>query len=546
LKTKGLIALFIGLFVSLLASLAAVFFATRSGETPRVTPTPAPVCTEHAFTEWKITEAATCFVEGKETRTCTLCGETQTRAVPVLYYDFDAVDYSLLDAALDNVPSCLTNLCSAESLASLDAVRADIRSRYGKMTQEMADDCIDEFYEALASLDYPQGDTPRIYIFTNETIVKKEYRDGIFAVVDKAGGSDGNVCEPCGTLRLRGNTTGETYNKKLPYNIKFSRKVSVLGMDKAKKWALLANSFDKSLVRNALTDEFASRLNLDFTPDYRFAELYYNGEYRGSYMITENIDVAKGRVELDTDAGDYLLEIEASRTSAGETYVKTAGGVRFCVNAPEGVTAEQLAEIKSSLAEIEAALKSGDETRVRSLVDIDSFLDFYLLGELLKNQDVGFSSTRFYRKDGILYAGPVWDYDISSGNVHYTYYAEYNNLDTSGNPIEGLWVVKKLKWYDYLCRTDWFTALVRSRYLELQPMIENLYRDNSLGKSVMDTLLDEYGASFERNFTESPYNIYTDIRLGRLHGRTFTENFNYLRTWIEKRNDWLLREWNIG
>ena len=541
----GLLTLLICLFMSLIAAITLAFLPKKpASSSPTAEPTVSP-CREHAFSAWEVTLPATVFDKGEETRVCSVCGFAETRETDVLPYDFDAVDYAALEKALDNVPSSLKKLCTPESLATLDKVKEDIRSRYGKMTQEMADDCIDEFYDAVASLDYPRGDTPRIYIFAPEKLTKKEFRNGVFLVVDKEGGSEKSICEPDGLIRLRGNTTGETYNKKLPYNIKFSRKVKFLGMGKAKKWALLANSFDKSLIRNAVAVEFADRLNLDYSSDYRYVELYYNGEYHGSYMVIENVDVSSSRVDIDLDRGDYLVELEKSRVKTGVTYYKTPNRVRFAIEEPETPTDAQLAAIKASLDEIDEALKSGDEARIRALVDVDSFLDFYLHGELLKNVDVGFSSTFFYRKDGLLYAGPVWDFDISAGNVHYTYYPEYNNLETSGDPLEGLWVSTQMKWFGFLCDTDWFPALVKARYKEIQPIIENLYRDNELGRSVIDTLLDRYGASFERNFTESPYTIYTDIRLGRLHGKTFQSNLDYLRTWIEDRNEWLLKKWKI-
>ena len=104
-----------------------------------------------------------------------------------------------------------------------------------------------------------------------------------------------------------------------------------------------------------------------------------------------------------------------------------------------------------------------------------------------------------YIKDGKLYQGPVWDFDLSAGNCSSEYYKDYNNVYTTGNSWEGWWCLGL--WNRYLFECDDFAELVRARYIELQPYIVNLYKDNELGKNRIDRLLDEFGDDFAKNYT---------------------------------------------
>ena len=78
---------------------------------------------------------------------------------------------------------------------------------------------------------------------------------------------------------------------------------------------------------------------------------------------------------------------------------------------------------------METAIKSGDYSSVENVIDTESFATFYVFSEFMKQVDFSYSSTRFYFKDDILYAGPGWDFDLSSGNVSGDYedYLKYNN-----------------------------------------------------------------------------------------------------------------------
>jgi hypothetical protein len=115
-------------------------------------------------------------------------------------------------------------------------------------------------------------------------------------------------------------------------------------MEEGKKWSLLADPFDKSLLRPILAMEYAQALGIPFTSQVRLCRVWLNGKYRGVYTAVEPVDVKENRVEIDLDAGDFLFERNYNdiREEEGITYFKTNYGLRFELNEPEVPTAEQL------------------------------------------------------------------------------------------------------------------------------------------------------------------------------------------------------------
>ena len=202
-------------------------------------------------------------------------------------------------------------------------------------------------------------------------------------------------------------------------------------------------------------------------------------------------------------------------------------------------------------------MKSGDVKKYSKYIDVDSFVDLYVMMELFKDVDGYWKSLYFYVKDDILYAGPPWDFDLTCGNVSLTHkednYYDYHNInghgDNSGDSTHGFRMVHG--WWRILLGSEYFASLVRERYKELQPMIVNLYSDNSLGKNQIDSLIDANRESFDREYkqNETDYNAGWDVYAcysqyaGESKGG-YDENVKYLREWLEKRNAWLFE--NIG
>ena len=301
---------------------------------------------------------------------------------------------------------------------------------------------------------------------------------------------------------------------------------------------MLANLYDKTQLRNTLSYTFAQAVGVNYTSDSCFAEVYLNGEYCGLYQICEPVGVSKTRVDIDIEKNEYLLEVEPYQGYSNPYCLITSSfNLILGYNEPEEPTAEQRTWLKNFMTDVENAILSGDYDKVKAYVDVDSFARCYIVQELFKNVDYIQSSTRFYVKENKLYEGPVWDFDLSSGNCSNYYYPTYNNVDTSGLSYEGLHCVSLFN--RYLFEYEEFQLLVSNLYAELQPVIVNLYRDNELGQNRIDSLVEANREAIDRNntlwSTQKGYGLYEHTPVDG----TYDGEIAFLKDWLEQRNVWL-------
>ncbi len=383
-------------------------------------------------------------------------------------------------------------------------------------------------------------DVPAIYIEGARDVNVYDYVGCTVVAVDKKGGTLPSVADSKATVRIRGNSTSSGAKK--PYNIKFSSNTDLFGMGKGKRFCLIANMYDPTLIRNHMVFSFAEELGLQYTLDSMLVDVYFNGTYVGCYQLCEAATEDESRVDIDCSKGDYIIERDA-RTDPGTTYITTSLGHRFGINEPEDTTNAQRIAIENHLRMAENAIRSRDIEEVRKYFDLESIIDSYICLEFFKNVDVVVGSTRFYCKDGKIHGGPVWDYDLSSGNCSSTYYVSYNN--NFGDSAEGIWC--NHIWYDDLLLIEEYKQMLYERYLEVQDLIVNLYKDNVLGKNAIDRIIDSAPTSIKRNFSETswrPGHNYSELM--RIPDKTYEENVEYLRAWLKRRNNWLLNNWGIS
>lgn len=332
----------------------------------------------------------------------------------------------------------------------------------------------------------------------------EEYMAGLCTFGTEYSGNEEQESFPI-EIKLRGNSSKEVDKK--AYTIKFEDEQSLLGMEPARKWALVSNPFDKTLLRPAVGFTYAQELGIDYTPDFRLCKVWLNDDYMGVYTAMEPIEAGQGRVEIDPDNGDFLLERNIGRFEEDVVYMDSPAGLRFEFNEPEELDEEQQAQCYEMLAAAEEAIFSGDHVRYEQRIDVESFVNFYILHEMVKDVDFGEYSTRYYFRDGILYAGPPWDFDLSMGNVSAKKeefkYAAYNNVDgagdESGDSSRGLWAATG-DYYYWLCRDPWFMELVQQRWQAVRPITENLAVDNELGTNLLDRYLAAYEKDLRGNF----------------------------------------------
>ena len=219
--------------------------------------------------------------------------------------------------------------------------------------------------------------------------------------------------------RLRGNASMEFPKK--PYRIKFAHKHNVLNSPaKAKKWTLINNYGDKTLMRNQLAFELSRRLGMPYTPFCAYVDVVLNGEYKGCYQLCDQIQVHKQRVNIDEMTprdnsgealtGGYLIEADAYAYLEASAFWSQKG-TSVTVKSPDedSITVEQMNYISDAYSRM--------ENNWRQYLDMNTFLRHFLVGEMSGNTDT-YWSVFFYKRRGndTIFTGPVWDFDLAFDN----------------------------------------------------------------------------------------------------------------------------------
>ncbi len=389
-----------------------------------------------------------------------------------------------------------------------------------------------------AIFDYDVLDMPIIAIDTetgHDVKSKTEYIGAKFAIY-AAGKFDMDPQEI--QIRGRGNNTW-SYEKK-SYKMRFQKKVNLfnLGMAKDRVWVMLANVCDQSLQRNHVALELARSLSgIEFSPASISVEVFLNGEYRGVYLVAEEIRDSRARVWIDTR--DYMTDVdigylvELSGYSDKETFY-VAGKlyqVHSDLSENRKTRQKQVEFIRDYMEKALEAVRSGDRKKMEKYIDFNSLIDTYLVEEVVKNLDTGWDSYYLYKnKGGKLHFGPIWDFDLSLGNA-----------DSGAEFYEGLFTALPLgsgggnQWYYLSMKNDWFRELVVKRWDEIKET--KIY---TIPQSVIDEGTQKI-RSYERNFIRWPIfgtrqNRETEfIRVLK----NYREHYEYLAEWVQNRIDWL-------
>ena len=410
-----------------------------------------------------------------------------------------------------------------------------------KQMQEILTDLQDFNAKHILQLNYPA-----VYIYSGDGTGnnlknyhgKKQMR---VVIIDEKG--QVTECENT-TVNVRGNSTSA--GDKRPYNLKFSSKKQVLDLGKNKKWSLMAECFDPTLIRNALFFELAKMMELDYTPDARFVMVYMDDLYKGCYLLTERADIAHDRVDIVPSIGEFIFEYEEDREEDDTKYIVTPSGWRFAIKDPDDPNPDHFAYMEEVLNKFDSAITNKDFSQLESTIDIDSFAKYYLLSEFAKPIDFDYSSVKFYLKGGVIHAGPVWDYDISSGNYDIDFYSvawygdtaeekqrnniSYYDLYCNRNPV-----------YNALLEYEEFRSLVKNYLIQYSSIIESIYSDGGM----IDQIINENHDLFMSNYLPAEAGgagWKIDQRYSGLEGNrlpTYEENIDYLKTWLKNRFEWL-------
>ena len=275
-------------------------------------------------------------------------------------------------------------------------------------------------------------------------------------------------------IRGRGNYTWSGFDKK-PYRLKLTEKQPLMGMNSSKHFVLLAHADDElAFLRNTVGFELSRRLGMAWTPEQRPVEVVLNGDYIGLYMLTENIRVAKKRVniteqnDLATDAeeitGGWIIEIDNYDTDPHVTITEGNGNtIWFTYKSPETLSTAQSDYLTAQMNAINSAIYESDKssTTWESLVDLDELVRFYLVQEILDNAESFHGSCYMHKQRGTdekWFFGPVWDF----GNTFRRLYSGSTNQFCYLDPPYGQ------SWIEEMAKFPNFQTKVREIWLQFK------------------------------------------------------------------------------
>lgn len=290
-----------------------------------------------------------------------------------------------------------------------------------------------------------------------------------------------------------------------------NRELPLLGMNPDNDWALHGPFLDKTLLRNYVWMNISAEI-MGYAPEVRFCEVLLDGEYQGVYVLMETVKEDDYRVNLsDYEAGagvySYLLEMDGvapGETGTGDGTEAVAESytlythqmefdvsytTMFCIRYPqaENLTEEVIEYIQNDVSRVERGLYSADmvtgQYDYEQEIDVDSFVDYYILQEFLAVNDAFSRSTYLYRDlRGTLHIGPVWDYN----NVLNNFFHEFSRAG---------FLLENRGWYGRLMTDEDFVERVISRYRQLRRgILSDEYLD-----SYIDDVVEFLGPAIERN-----------------------------------------------
>lgn len=378
---------------------------------------------------------------------------------------------------------------------------------------------------------------PRILINTNNTPInsKDDYVDGFVTVKGGLGFEDIAMQE----MKIRGRGNSTWGHPKKPYQLKADSKSPMLNMLEDKKWLFLAEYSDKSLIRNKISLDLGAMSRLEYTPKGEYAEVFLNDEYNGTYLITQKVEVKSNRLNLPDNG--YLVEIDQDyRLDADDVFFKPTIFTQkhnenvFNIKEPSvdyNTAAFDL--IKDYINNFEAALFGANfkdaQTGYQAYIDLPSFIDWYLVQEIAKSVDAKYYSSIYFNyipgPGGKIKMGPLWDFDLSYGNVDYAN-SQYTN---------GFWI-KENPWYKRLFEDPAFESEVKERFMYF-------YNNTNV---ILDKI-DEYAKQLERaqgkNYEKWP-TLGTYVWPNPVYFDTHAEEVSHLKDWVTKRMEWLHGEFN--
>lgn len=426
------------------------------------------------------------------------------------------------------------------------------------------------------SFNFTESVLPILQVNTNgNTIVNEPKILADLQIIDNGVGKINRITDKANVylgktgIEFRGSTS-QTFFPKKPYGLELwvdstqkSRKSTLLGMPEESDWVLNTSYNDKTFMRDVLAYDLANRMGR-YATRTRYCEMVINGNYEGIYILMEKIKKDKNRVDISTlkttdNTGDdvtggYILKIdktEGTKSRLWNTELSVNSKkyiIPIQIDYPKlaDITEQQYTYIKNYVTDFETSLKATDflspTAKWRSMSDIDSFVDYFLLTEMTKNVDGYRLSTYFYKekdsKGGKLKMGPAWDYNLSFGNADYAEGYKTSGFQYKENdlliPANDTYFLAPF-WWERLVTDSTFSKKVANRW--------KVMRKSVLNPDRIDKWMDSTATILQpitvRNFSRWQGVLGTKVWPNYYVGNTYQQEVDWMKSWIRQRVAWL-------
>lgn len=369
----------------------------------------------------------------------------------------------------------------------------------------------------------------------------------------------GSVVYQGGLSHIKGRGNGSWFSHKKPFNIKLSEKSDLLGMGISREWCLINQEMDYSCIRNKIVYDLADDAGLAYSPDSEFVDLWLDGEYFGLYLLTDRINISEACVDItnleeataavnmeklssyplivnnnggsvdsfsnipndpDDITGGYLLELDKFYADDKVSRFDTDRIYSVTLKSPEYASENQLCYIKEVVTEVEKTITDLRSASYQDYIDVDSWVSMCVLQELVANGDFMGSSQYFYKEidlDGKyskLYAGPVWDMDLSLGG------------ETDNALPVNVFMLPTSSWVRYLYqRPEYYEKIVSTYVMTYRPLAQELLDQK------IDALAEQIKTSAAMNFTR--WESVAEKKMGMKN--PFMFSIEKLKAYLEER-----------
>ncbi len=332
-------------------------------------------------------------------------------------------------------------------------------------------------------------------------------------------------------IKIKGRGNSTLYQRKQSYTLNLNERKSLLGMPENDSWVLNAAYLDKALIRNNYASYLGNSVfnSMLWTPNCKPCVLVLNGHYQGIYYLFEHIKIDENRVNLSASSDGelpFIFQIDFRRN--GDFNFETERGTPVTVSNTnfEEFTKDKKRYCVDTVQRIEDVIygeKFADpDEGYPSVLDRDSFVDWYLINEFTRNTDSNWHASVYLTynpSDRKIYMGPIWDFDLSCGN----------SSDSSISAVD----VKNSGWFERLFMDPAFVAMVKNRWNEKKSLLFSSFSNK------IDELISSIAEDVDSNFTKWPIlgsGIYP-FTPGYEYRGEYTDEISYLKNWLLKRYD---------